>query len=216
MRTNAALCACAVVLGLTVSAVGEETSEGLAVVVRGLNPQESADWRSAGGVEVQARFWNDDAFGVAVAAGFESWQAETEFFEEQDSYGYFGTWIAGDASLVPVGISLLCRAEITEQVSLVFDGGLRYVFVDSGIHADVETDDGDGWVYSRDRVEIDDFLAGVVGMSLDAAVADGVSLFAGLGYQFGLTDAHEQYLGADIGSTSFQASSFHCGMAWEF
>ncbi|MBN1672750.1 MAG: hypothetical protein JXR37_17030 [Kiritimatiellae bacterium] len=204
----------AVSTALTATADVWESRDDVLLKFQGLSPAESEDWDSGAGLELQGRFWSGEDAGVALAVGLYSWRATSDFVEESDDYGYAALTIDGDASLVPVGISGLYKAPLGESVSLIFEAGVRYVFVDSKVSADIYYEDYYGTDCLKEDIEIDDFFMGVLGLSLEAQLDSGFFLQAGLGYQFDLGSPNESFLGEDIGPTRFNAGSVHLGCAW--
>ena len=213
MKTAALILA---TLALAVPGALANPHSELAVRGRFLSPDKTVDWDSAAGIDLQARFWQDSRIGIGLSLGFESWDAESELSEEEDEYGYFGMDIGGRADLMPIGLSVLLRPGLSDRVSLTLEGGLRYVFVESDITADVAVEDAFGAAFFSDVVDIDDAFLGVVGADLEIFLGDGVSLLMGLGYQFDLSDPSESFLGDDIGETSFTATSVNAGLSFRF
>lgn len=182
---------------------------------RGSGPVENDEWETAAGVEFQARFWGGNV-GIAFAGGVATWDAVSEFVEDFDADSYYSSSIEGSATLVPVGVSLLTRGHIGPNLSLVLEGGARYVFVDSSIDSAAYLEDGNGVVFSDDRIDIENAWLGIAGVSLEADMSEAVSFHAGLEYQFDLTRPRETYLGEDIGETSLSAVSAVLGVAIRF
>ena len=87
-------------------AVGQdEASTGMCLMYRAISPDKEEDWTSAGGVEAQLRFWQDESVAVALALGVDRWKAVHEFSDGIDELGYYAVDIDGTATLVPIGVS---------------------------------------------------------------------------------------------------------------
>ena len=198
-------------------AVGQdEASTGMCLMYRAISPDKEEDWTSAGGVEAQLRFWQDESVAVALALGVDRWKAVHEFSDGIDELGYYAVDIDGTATLVPIGVSLVHRSTISEEASVTFDAGVRYVLVDSNIDVATTEEDEFGLITYIDPVTIDNSWLGVVGVTVEGALDEDVWVFAGLSYQFDLTDPGETFLGDSIGETSFQGPAFRLGLNWKF
>jgi len=188
----------------------------LAARVHGLCPVEDRDWSAGAAVELQARHWNSENMGVACSLGFGTMTAVDELIEENDAFGSLSVAVGGETALVPVGLSALLRGGLGPDIALVAEAGLRYVFIDSAVIANVTAEDAHEIAYVSEEIQIDDTVLAVIGFTLTAGLAEGVTLEAGVGYQVDMRKPHEWFLGEDVGPTSFQAASGHFGLAWAF
>ena len=204
------------VITLTCNAWAQTQSPDMSVTLRGYLPAEKDDWNYASGIEMQARFWGSPSIGTAFVVGMDSWHANTEYAEEEDEFGYMATSVYGDVTLIPVGISALFRNKVSRSTSMIVEAGLRYVFSDSNINAETAYGDSSESVYSIDRIQTDNPLLGVVGLTISSAISDEIYIHGGMRYQFDLVETHERFLGQDIGETSFQSASVDIGVAWKF
>jgi hypothetical protein len=193
----------------------EETAQ-LAVRFRGIAPSDEVDWDAGAGVELQARFWSRRTTGIALCLGFDSWDAPTEYVAEEDAFGYMESTIQGSATVVPVGISILCRSPVDRDSSFIFEMGLRYALVDSSLHADVLYEDETGPVHIAEDIDIDDAIFAVAGIAFEGVISRDVRLEGGCGYQFDLVKPSETYAGRDLGETSFGGVWFHLGLIFMF
>jgi hypothetical protein len=204
-----------VVMGMGLWAwAGEEADVG--VRFRGVAPADDMDWDSGTGLELQARFWSSKTLGVALSLGLDSWDAPTEYVAGEDAFGYMESTIQGSATVVPVGVSILCRSPVDRNCSFLFEVGLRYGLVDSSLHADVFYEDETGPVHISEDIDIDDAVFAVAGIAFEGAISPEVKLEAGFGYQFDLIKPDEMYAGKNLGETSFQAAAFHLGLVFMF
>lgn len=186
------------------------------VRIGGVLPERSEDWDSAGQADVQFRFWHDEHVGVAVSAGLGGWTARDEYQERIDDYSIVATSVSGDATLVPVGASLLYRTPVSTHVSCILEGGVRYVFVSSGVTATVDYLDATGGYYEEGAIETENFMQGVVGLSMEGSITQPLRLVGSIGYQFDLTDPTERFAGESLGETSFSGAVFSIGLSWDF
>jgi len=143
------------VSGVQESMAGEENNFDVVAGYHWLSPRKDADWKSASGVEIQARFWRSEHIGIAIVVASDTWKARSEMYEEDtgDTYTYTAIW--GDATLASIGASLLYRSESAAQVKLVMECGLRYAMVDSGVYSEAAYDGPGGPNYLNEEIEID-------------------------------------------------------------
>jgi len=182
----------------------------------GVAPANEQDWQGGAQMEAECRFWQDEHVGVALSVGASTWQACDEYAESGDESYAIVTSVSGDTSLIPIGVSLLCRMPISPYVNWVLEGGVRYVFVDSGVIATVDYVDASGGYYLEDTIRTKNFVQGVVGLSLEGSFAEPLRLVGSVGYQFDLTEPMETFDGDDMGATSFDAVVFSVGLSWDF
>lgn len=179
-------------------------------------PRNTDDWDAGGGADFQARFWSSENFGTALCVGFNSWTVKSEFSEDSNASGTTTTSIYGSMGMIPVGISVLYRNNIAEKVALVFDVGVRYIFTQSNINAEITAEDANGTSYFKDTISTDNTFTGLIGISVESEMMDGMTLQLGFGYQFDLTKPRETFTGNDMGATSFNSAMLNVGLAWAF
>lgn len=185
----------------------------LAFDVRGLLPEKTEHWDSAGGIELQSIFWSSEYTAVAFSFGAQGWSAEEEMYVEVDEDSVLSYYSEGRASAVPLGVSLLLRLPVSEQVGLTVEGGLRYLYIDSDVEIDVYLEEVSGTSHVNDVVEIDDTFLGVLGVKLDVPVSDFAWIYFGMGYQFDLGEPDEAVFGDYLDTTSFDAGYVSLGMS---
>ena len=199
-----------------VNALAEASNPDILTRMQIFVPQRTEDWDAGSGVELQARFWSSKSFGTALSLGFDSWAAKSEFSDTSDAQGTMTTSIYGNMTVIPVGVSALYRNNVSEKVALVFEAGVRYLFLKSNINADVVTDDASGTSHFKDKITTDNVFAAVFGVSVESAITDTMSFHLGVGYQLGLTEPHETFSGEDMGTTSFNSPIVDVGVTWAF
>lgn len=213
-RIVAAIAMMAVVPALT--AFAEPRKPDVMTRFQAFMPQTSEDWETGGGIELQARFWSSESFGTALCLGFDSWTAKSEYSESSDEFGTTTTSIYGNVGMIPVGVSVLYRNNVSGRVAMVFEAGVRYVFTESNINAEIATSDSTGTSYQKDKIETDSIFIGLVGVGVETELMDGMSMQLGFGYQFDLTKPHETFGGEDMGTTSFNSPMVNIGLTWAF
>lgn len=217
MKATRLVCAMAMVAAIpAVTALAEPRKPDVVTRIQEYMPQRSEDWENGSIVELQARFWSSESFGTALSIGFGSWSAKSEFSETSDDLGYMATSIYGDVNVIPVGVSALYRNVVSDRVAIVFEAGVRYLFTESNINAEITTDDGNGAAYQKDRILTDDGFVGLIGVNLENEIMDGVRFHIGFAYQFDLSDSHETFGGQDMGITSFDSPMVNIGLTWAF
>ncbi|MEI6807253.1 MAG: hypothetical protein WCN95_00895 [bacterium] len=198
------------------SSLAEARKPDFSTRIQAFMPRNTDDWETGGGIDFQTRFWSSENFGTALCVGFDTWTVKSEYSEESDASGTTTTSIYGNMSMIPIGISALYRNNIAEKVSLVFEAGVRYIFTQSNINAEITTADANGTSYSKDTISTDSTFAGLVGVSVETEMIEGMVLQLGFSYQFDLTRPRETFTGEDLGVTSFNSAMINVGLAWAF
>jgi hypothetical protein len=175
-------------------------------------PACEQDWDGGAQTEVECRFWQDEHVGMAVSVGSGLWQARDEYEESYDGVSVLATSVSGDLSLIPIGVSLLYRMPVSRYVCWILEGGLRYVFVDSSVMVRVDYLEDGGGYYLEDTIRTQNFVQGMVGLSLEGSIAEPLRLIGSVGYQFDLTDPTERFGGEELGTTSFDGLMFGIGL----
>lgn len=196
----------------------ETVQAGMDLVARmnWLAPGKGEDWSSAAGVEMQARFWQAERVGIALSAGCDAWNAVNDVIEEEDEEAYLYTSVSGDAVVTPVGLSMLYRSEVMEDMNLLFELGFRYAFVDSSVYSEAVYEDDAESISYADTVSIEDAMLAVIGINLEIKANEQLSVEFGLRQQFDLGKPREKFVGQDIGETSFQGTAFTVGVVMSF
>ena len=219
-KQNAAACiVTGLIVCLNVAARAAEPSEPaseLMVRFGAIVPACEQDWDRGAQVEAECRFWQSEHTGVALSIGSSVWQARAEYAESGDAASAIATSVSGHAALIPMGVSLLYRVPVSPYVRWVLEGGVRYVVVDSSVMATVDYADAGGGYYLEDTIRTQNFLQGVVGLSLEGSIAEPLRLVGSVGYQFDLTDPMERFDGEDLGATSFDGLVFSIGLSGDF
>lgn len=213
MKINRNTTVCTIVLALVLNSwsdyvSAQEKTFELAAGYHWLNPTKDEDWKRAGGIEIQARFWQNEHLGFALVGASDTWKARTEVYEEDTGDAYFYTSVDGDASITSLGASLLYRSESSAEVKLVLDFGLRYALIDSSIYGEAAYDGPGGPNYLYDKIDIDNTLLFVLGAGVEFAITDNIAFTIGAGYQVDINKPEETFAGESLGETGLDAVSF--------
>lgn len=209
----------AAVLALSVfgsGAMAEDKSFNLVAGYHWLSPKKSEDWRNAGGIEIQGRFWQNEHLGFALVGAADTWDAKTEIVEEDTGDTYLYSSVKGDASVTSFGASLLYRSASSAEVKLVMDFGLRYAMVDSAVYGEAAYDGPGGPNYLYDKINIDNTLLFTLGAGLEFEVTKDISFIIGIGYQIDLNKPEEKFAGESLGETGLDAASFNMMLSCKF
>lgn len=188
----------------------------LSMRLGGIAPADVEDWDTVGTLEGQLRLWGSPAIGLALTAGAQWWTVPSEFEEGEDSVGYYSYSITGDASVIPVGASLLLRHEVVPGALFTFELGGRYAMVDSAIRVDSYAESPTDAVWIAEDIEIEDTVLGVMGVELAMRMGPSALLGVGLSYQVDLGNPRETLLEEDIGSTRFSGFGGYLSLGLTF
>jgi hypothetical protein len=189
---------------------------GMSWRIGSVSPARTEDWTDAWQTDLQLRLWHDANLALAVSVGFGNWTAREEYQESEEGDTLYATSVSGEATLIPVGASLLYRVPLSQHLACVLEGGLRYVFVNSEVTGRVGQLGPSGESIEERIIETDNFMQGVVSAMLEGSLADDIRLVGGIGYQFDLTAPQETYAGQPLGETSFDSLFFSIGLSWDF
>jgi hypothetical protein len=188
----------------------------LTVAFKAIGPTRGEDWDSAAGFEAQIRFWSERSRALAFVVGGQMWKAPEEYSEWDDNGTAYTSWIAGDATILPVGLSVFLRRTLSPGLDITLEGGARYVFVDSSLDVDVTTRNQDGIGGYTESIDIADTFLGVLGVNIEADFGNGLGLLLGAGYQFDFGQPHQKFMDDDLGATSFAGGAVSAGLIWIF
>lgn len=171
-----------------------------------------------GGAEIQGRMWANEYIGAALSVGLVSWGVD-------DTYEYYSVRYNGQTFNVidrvesdrilsfPLGVSLLVRAINNDKVALIFEGGIRYVIVESDVYMSSRVVGVD---HLRAKADIDNGFVATLGAELDVKVSSNISLLFGLGYQFDLDKGDVTWMGDKIEENELQSFIAKLGLAFQF
>lgn len=169
--------------------------------VGGLGAEERDDWDSVVFGELQWRYWWDDHLGLALAGGFQQWDAEHEFAAGGKGDRAWSDEISGDADVFPVGVSVLIRGvNDVNTARFLIEAGIRHASVDSSVRVTRITA---GQAPVVDTIEIDDALLAVVAAELGLRLGDNAWLSVGVGYQHDFENPEETFREYSLGETDF-------------
>ncbi len=124
------------------------------------SPSEDELYDFGIGVELQGRFPISDGLAFGLAAGFAGWEVEEQSAMLVDGIETLKLDMSGSASLLPIGVSLFFQPELSERLTMTFEGGLRYVLVNSSVDMDVEYFDGATVAVFKEELDIDNGFDG--------------------------------------------------------
>lgn len=176
------------------------------------------NWESAYGMEVGLVQWLSPALGLAGSVGFARWQARETALSEHDpgSSSSFAARIDGDASVLPVGMSILLRPVSGHAAHLSVETGLRYAMVSSDVRARYAYSDSYSAGSGYGRIDLDDVVYGIVAFDLVLPVSPSARVSLGAGYQFDISKGDATLDGSRIGDSSLEASLVRIGFTAGF
>ena len=163
-------------------------------------------WDSAIGIEVQYVIWSQTNFGFVLAGGIGSWKIDEDILIDYDLGLAVG--IDGSAKTFPLGASVLLRPFEGVTADITFEGGLRYVFVDSNIDAWVS----DGYDSLKATVDINNGLIGLIAGNVAYPISPKMNLGFGVGYQFDISKGSVKWYGADLGDNAMKGFFLRLGL----
>ena len=172
-------------------------------------PSDDDVWDNGYGVDGQLQYWPSDLLGFALSIGGAKWDLNGESVAYAAN-GYFVSGKGGgDATLIPVGASILVCPVSSKRLALTLEGGVRYVVVDPNADYKITVSTPDrvavGSVSGANGTRLfpyrvpgetieetaeykaDDAVIGLVQADLEFRASDSFSLFAGCGWQFDIT-----------------------------
>jgi hypothetical protein len=193
-----------------------EPSGQTAISVLYFSPKDDDTYDFGLGAEAQVRFWGEEGFGWALSVGLCSWAIEDQSLSGTDGSLSVSADFDGSVLLLPLGGSVLFRPKLSDEVSLVLEGGLRYVVVNSNVDADLEVSDGSTTVFAKEEVDVENGFVGIIGANLEIEVAETTDLLVGIGYQFDLAEGDVELLDEKLGENELEAFYVRAGVAINF
>jgi len=169
------------------------------------------------GVEGQYRCWKNQNLGFSLAGGVSSWEVD-----DLGASVYGGPAVGvssrdGSVDLVPIGGSILYRPTLGDNISVILEGGLRYVIVDSDVKVGTTALSALGDVMvTSEKVDIDDGVVGLIAASLESELSPGLTLFGGIGYQFDISKGDAKMAGENLGKNELKSFFLRVGIAVGF
>jgi hypothetical protein len=162
-------------------------------------PSEGDTWQMGYGLEVQLRTWQTENWGWAISAAIQSFAANSGGFPDQ--LNFVTASLDGDATAFAFGPSVIYRHREGERFFVLFDAGIRYVFVKPSVVADFAFTDHWGTLQQMDfPLEVDDRFMLQVGAAFGGEIKQDITWFAGLAYQLDVGGDDSSLLDYDIGS----------------
>lgn len=196
------------------TSVAHAESAEVRFLMSNLTPQGQDDnWESAYGLDVQLVNWMSPAVGMAACVGVSQWNAyDTGLAEYYPSSGTsVSARIDGDATVFPIGLSMLLRPISNHAAEVTLEAGFRYAVVSSDVSARYRIDDESGTVYGEDRIDLEDGFYGLVALDVAFPLSRFAKIGVGVGYQFDISKGDADFYGANIGENGFEASIVRIG-----
>jgi len=181
------------------------------------NPSDDDTYDSGVGVEAQARFWQNKNIGFGISAGLSNWQVKDSTMHYSDSTLNMDIDTDGSVTMLPVGGSVLARIFPHENLTLLFEGGLRYVIVESNADISVEGIDNQGtYIKVKEEADIDNGIVGLASISAKSPLSKTANLSGTLGYQFDIHKGDVKWLGEKMFDHELESFFVSVGLELNF
>jgi hypothetical protein len=209
----------AVLVLVFVTTVAHADSGEVRFLLSSLNPLSTDDnWESASGIDIELVNWVSPAVGIAAAIGAQEWNARE--VELMDYYPGSGTSVtarlSGDATICPIGLSVLLRPIKSRTAEVTIEAGARYAMVNSDVSARYTIRDANGTEHGQDRIHMEDGFYGLLAMDIAFPVSSYAKISLGAGYQFDISRGNADFNDTNIGDSGFQASIVRIGFNARF
>lgn len=151
-------------------------------------PGQDDDWDKGIGATARLTLWQNSSVGYAFVIGAQKWDVNDEIYSGGQSLGYgigygYAFGLEGDATMVPIGLSGMYNITFSPTTSLILEGGIRYVIINSNvkyIQAEALVDSyGNRRTASRSYdLEYDNGILGVINAYFNMEISKGFRLFA--------------------------------------
>lgn len=208
-----------IVVFVFLTSVAHAQSSEVRFLLSSLIPQSPDDnWESAYGLDIELVNWSSPAVGFAAVVGVSQWNARE--VELADYYSDSGTSVAaiinGNASVFPVGLSILLRPIFSHAAEVTMEAGARYAMVNSDVSARYEIRDASGTTHGEDLIDIEDGFYGLLALDMAFPLSPYAKISLGAGYQFDISSGSAHFNDTDIGDSEFQASIVRIGFNAKF
>jgi hypothetical protein len=198
-------CLCMLIFGLLVSSTAcFAASSEIRLNPYYLIPGDDDTWDNAIGFEAQYIYWSTPELGFAVAGGIAKWEVNEYSYADPD----IAFSVDGSMTTIPVGASILLRPSITQAAEITFEGGIRYVFINS----DIDFDATDYSTYYWGEVDVDDGVIGLLGVDIAVPLSPKAKIGLGAGYQFDISKGDGSIEGIDIQENKMKGFYLRLGL----
>ncbi|HMP76690.1 MAG TPA: hypothetical protein PKE12_10390 [Kiritimatiellia bacterium] len=198
---------------------------GAAATGRDEGGLRTVDWDGGAGLELQAVFWlGASPWGIAASIGSATFDIENYSVAQNFGGATLHEFLEGDADMTVIGASivrkLLAGDDARTKLSGALEAGIRHVSIDSNIDGWTGIGDDSGPALTRDQsLDIGDSVVGFIGVNLDYAIAETVSIFLHGGFQFDLDkgEVKKRVVGAgadEAGETELEALYGKIGLSF--
>jgi len=204
-------------LGLALFGVSGRAEFELSLGGSYIQPQNRDNFKTGVGGELQLRAWITDTVGVLVAGGASSWETRSEREIQQIGGVIQGNEISGNATLIPVGASLIFRDGPGGASAVTLELGIRQVLAESEVDITIASIDSAGAVRLREsRLDIDDSIVALAEAQVAVKFGGASSVFLGVGYQWDIVQGDVTFEGQKIGENEWEALFFRAGLLVSF
>lgn len=182
----------------------------------GYAPRDNDTYDGGFGMEAQTRYWLTPWLGAGLAVGGAAYAVDEQDVQVREPGLSIDTEIEGGVALLPLGISLFLRPYEDDTFTLTFEGGVRYVAVESDVELEYYESRPGRWIYYEDTIEIDDGVVAVAAARLGMKLDPRISISAGAGWQFDLEKGDVELLGEKIGENELEALLIQAGVQVRF
>jgi hypothetical protein len=209
----------AVLVLVFVTTVAHAESGEVRFLLSSLTPVSIDDnWESASGIDIELVNWVSPAVGIAAAIGVSQWTARE--VELMDYYPDSGTSVTahldGNATICPIGLSVLLRPMKSRVAEVTIEAGARYAMVNSDVSVRYTITDAAGTEYGQDRIHMEDGFYGLLALDIAFPVSPYAKISLGGGYQFDISRGNADFNDTNIGNSEFQASIVRIGFNARF
>ncbi|MCK5132541.1 MAG: hypothetical protein KAR40_10380 [Candidatus Sabulitectum sp.] len=151
------------------------------------------DYSPGFGAEAQVRFWPRGNLGFAFTTGL-SFFTINQLIATTDDPITIDVAKEGTLLFFPIGGSILLSDNSNQNAELIFEAGVRYVFVNSNLEEVTTTTDSGTVTIDKIEYDIGNGIIGLVSAYVVTELSQKLSLSLGLGYQFDISKGKEVVL----------------------
>ncbi len=177
-------------------------------------PDDDDKWEKGFGVEAQLQLWQSEQVGFGLSIGWANWDVADYSWSGYVDGVHVAEKVSGDATLTPIGFSLIFRPINEGAMRLSLEAGIRYVIADvNAEYSGVLTGPYGVYYIENAEYEADDAMAGVIRADLEFPVSNNSYFYVGPGYQFDIRKSeatawvYGQKISTDISIKTFMLSA---------
>ena len=177
-------------------------------------PDDDDKWDKGFGMEAQLQLWQSEQVGFGLSLGWANWDVADYSWSGYVDGVHVAEKVSGDATLTPVGFSMLFRQKNEGAMRLTLEAGIRYVIADvNAEYSGVLTGPYGVYYIENAEYEADDAIAGIIRADLEFPVSNNSYFYVGPGYQFDIRKSeatawvYGQKISTDISIKAFMLSA---------